>query len=140
MELSTWFIDVIFNKFTVSKKQGTLVIRKNFWYSNYFDSIRERYSTLDIKKVLFLAKEWEDPEKLEALEYLWLTGHKKCKKLAVKALNDEYAWVAAVFILWEIGDIWDISSLRKKALRLEKYEMPWLLHINDALEKIFYRS
>jgi len=93
-----------------------------------------------MKEVIKLAKDWEWPIKSEALEYLWMTHYSECKNIAIKALQDEDAWLTAVYILWEEWDTNDIIYLKKKALELEKYEQLWLLHINDALQKIFYRN
>lgn len=144
MQLFWGYLDIIFHDFLIQKVIGISSIPNYFKFSNHFEEVSKIYSKKSINDIISLARDWDFPEKSEALDYLWFNKYQEIKDLAILNLADEDAWISAVFILWEIWDISDIPYLQEKLKMFDEYlpeyrEMP-ILHINDALEKIFYRT
>ncbi len=144
MQLTAGICDIIFNKFSIRKISWTISIPNYFKFTNHFDLLKKELSQLDISTIIDNARGEDDFERAEALEYLWIIWNSQTRLLTINALKNavtyDFTWVSAIFILWEIWTIEDIPSLKKKFDELDKYETMWTFHINDALEKIIYRT
>lgn len=142
IELTIGLCDIIFNKFSIRKINWTALAY--FKPTSHFDFIKEKFSKVDINLILNIAQGEEDERKAEALEYLWVTWNPQIKLLTLNALEkaEEFdaCWYSGVFILWEIWNLDDLIFLKNKFSELDKYWFNLRFHINDALEKIFFRS
>lgn len=142
IQFTHWNFDIIFNKFWIKRLHWEPKGFKMKNKSNYFEQILLKYKEIDTKTLLEYSKNWEYPYKQESLEYLFLTNYNNLKPLVIDALSDEDAFIAAIYILWEIWSIEDIKYFHEKIYFINEYtdyyQKLTYLHINDAIEKIIY--
>lgn len=143
IQFNLWMFDIIFNKVTVSKIHGKAIwFRWKVWLS-HFDYVKKEYSKYSLNELLDFAKNWDFPKRKMALEYLFLNNYKNIKELAINALSDEDAFISAIYILWEVWELADLKYLEKLSFLPDyqnKYRLTIIPHINDAIEKIFFRQ
>lgn len=139
IQLADGFLDLIFNKFTIEKAEGEIKLPPRIKLEWHFDWVKERFGDKDVDEIRSIAECGEFPLRGYALEYLWLIKDNYCCNLAIKALDDEDAWINAVFILGEIGSINEVPLLMKIINRIG-YEPIIFRHINDSIEKILFRG
>jgi len=135
IQLNDGYIDIIFNKFLIEKRTGSIELPKRISTEWHFDYSKSKLSTKEINEVRGIAISGEFPRRWYALEYLWIMNDEKIYNLALNALEDEDACIPAIFILGEIGNTDCLKNLCKMHNDNQSSYI-FKRHISDAIEKI----
>ncbi len=139
IQLADGFLDLVFRKFIIGKSKGLIELPSRISPRWYFDWVLKKYDHYAIDEVRNIALCGEIILKTGALEYLWLMNDDICRDVAIKHLSDEDAWIAAVFILGEVGSMKEISQLIN-SINAREHDSLAYRHICDAIEKIILRE
>ncbi|SMC92488.1 hypothetical protein [Sporomusa malonica] len=139
IQLADGFLDLVFRKFTIEKAEGLIELPNRISLRWYFDWVIKKYDDCAIDEVRNIAMSNDSIFKTVALEYLWLMNDDICSDIATRHLSDEDAWIAAVFILGEVGSVEVVPRLIN-LISIREYDSLAYRHIHDAIEKIIFRK
>lgn len=134
IQLADGFVDLIFNKFSIEKIDGSINLPKRISLNWHFDWVKHRFKNIHLDNIIDLSINGEFPLKSYAIELLWLLKYDNIEKLAINSLQDEDAVIPSVFILGEIGKYDNLKYLINLLKNIDDNLMK--RHVMDAIEKI----